>query len=311
MHKILSIDGGGIRGIIPALLLAAIEGRTGEDISHLFDLIAGTSTGGILALGLCTPDAAGSPAYSAARLVEFYESRGREIFARSFWRGVSAAGGLSDERYPEGPLEGILSEYFGETTLEAALTDVLISSYDLESRQPFFFKSWRKETKAVPMRWAARATSAAPTYFEPLQLQVGEQLVTLVDGGVYLNNPAVSAYAEARRRFPDERDFLVVSMGTGQLTRPIHYAEAKDWGLVQWAVPLLNVVFDGVSAAVDYQLRQILGPMFYRFQTELDLALDDMDNASRSNIEALKGEAGQILAERQQDLEKLCTLLTA
>ncbi|MGH8059986.1 MAG: patatin-like phospholipase family protein [Candidatus Entotheonellia bacterium] len=310
MRKILSIDGGGIRGIIPAMLLAEIETITGKRIAHLFDLIAGTSTGGILTLGLCKPNAASLPEYAAAQLVELYEKRGREIFARSFWRGVSTVGGLTDEKYPHAPLEGILSEYFGETPLAAAITNALISSYDLESRQPFFFKSWRDEAKAVAMKWAARATSAAPTYFEPLQLQIGDKLLTLVDGGVYLNNPAVSAYAEARRLYPEEGDLRVVSLGTGQLTRPIHYDEAKGWGLTEWAIPLLSVVFDGVSAAADYQLGQILGARFFRFQTELDIASDDMDNASRANIEALKLEARQILEERHQELVDLCALLT-
>jgi len=310
MRKILSIDGGGIRGIIPAMLLAEIEQQTEKKISQMFDLIAGTSTGGILALGLCAPNAEGKPAYPAQQLVAFYETRGREIFDRSFWRGVSTVGGLADERYPAAPLEGILREYFGETTLGAALADVLISSYDLEAREPFFFKSWREETRGVPMRSAARATSAAPTYFEPFPLRIGDRQVTLVDGGVFLNNPAVSAYAEARRRWPDETDLLVVSMGTGQHTRPIHYAQVRDWGLVEWAVPLLHVVFDGVSSAVDYQLRQILDAKFFRFQTDLNRALDDMDNASRSNIEALKEEARQLLVEQAQDVNRLCALLS-
>ncbi len=132
--------------------------------------------------------------------------------------------------------------------------------------------------------------------------------MTLVDGGVFINNPAVSAYAEAKKIFPGE-DILVVSLGTGELTRPIHYEEAKDWGLAQWALPILSVVFDGVSDGADYQLRQILGDNFYRFQTELDIASDDMDNVSRSNMEALKLEAQQILSERQQNLDELCSIL--
>jgi uncharacterized protein len=309
MKKLLSIDGGGIRGLIPALVLQEIERHTKRPIAESFDLIAGTSTGGILAMGLATPDGDGKPAYSARQLIEIYDQRGRDIFARSFWKGMSSVGGLADERYDHRPLERVLGEYFGEIPLASALTNVLISSYDIEAREPFFFKSWRENTNATAMREAARATSAAPTYFEPARVVADNRMRTLVDGGVFVNNPAMSAYAEARRLWPNEERILLVALGTGELTRPIRYEEARSWGLVQWAVPLLNVVFDGVADAVDYQLRNIIGDDYLRLQTELDIASDDLDNASRANIEALKAEAKRLLRRERATLERLYELL--
>jgi patatin-like phospholipase/acyl hydrolase len=309
MKKILSIDGGGIRGIIPATILAEIEKRIHKPIATAFDLIAGTSTGGILSLGLCKDAGDGTPQYSPQDLLRLYSERGRDIFARSFWRGVSSVAGIADEKYSHKPLEEILEEYFANDLLGSALTNVLVSSYDIENRTPFFFKSWRNETRPVAMRHVARATSAAPTYFEPARVQVAGQTLALVDGGVFVNNPAMSAYAEARRLFPEETSFLILSLGTGELTRPIPYKEAKDWGLAQWALPILGVVFDGVSDAVDYQLTQILGSRYVRFQTRLDIASDDMDNASRANIEALKMEAQQLIGTRQSELAQVCALL--
>ncbi|MFZ5449783.1 MAG: patatin-like phospholipase family protein [Thermodesulfobacteriota bacterium] len=309
MKKLLSIDGGGIRGIIPAMILAEIEKRTRKTTASLFDLMAGTSTGGIISLALSRDGGNGAPKYRALDLVDLYVNRGPEIFYRSFWRGVSSVAGLTEEKYPQGPLEGILKEYFDEVPLSAALTRVLVSSYEIETRNPFFFKSWRDETKPVLMRHAARATSAAPTYFEPALIKVEGQEMALIDGGVFVNNPAMSAYSEARRLFPAETDFLVVSLGTGQLTRAIPYDDAKDWGKVQWALPLISVVFDGVSDAVDYQLRQILGDRFFRFQTTLDTANDDMDDASPANLSALKAEANRIIKAQKNDIDKLCRLL--
>jgi patatin-like phospholipase/acyl hydrolase len=309
MKRILSIDGGGIRGIIPATILSQIEKRTRKSISSLFDLIAGTSTGGILGLALCRPDANGKPKYTAEALIDLYAQRGREIFSRSFWRGVSSVGGLAEEKYSHRPIEKIFDDYFETDRLGKALTSILVSSYDIENRKPFFFKSWRKETRSVEMRSVARATSAAPTYFEPARVKIRGRTLALVDGGVFANNPAVCAYAEARRLFPAEASFLVVSLGTGELTRPIPYEDAKKWGLAEWALPILSVVFDGVSDAVDYQLNHILGKAFYRFQTDLVIASDDMDNASKANIEALKTEANRILAQRNGDLERLSNLL--
>jgi len=134
--------------------------------------------------------------------------------------------------------------------------------------------------------------------------------LALIDGGVYVNNPAMSAYSEARRLFPEEKDFLVVSVGTGRLTRPISFEEAKEWGKVQWALPILNVVFDGVSAAVDYQLQQILGDQFFfRFQTALDTASDDMDDASPANLMALKLQAERLIQAQAERLDRVCQLL--
>jgi predicted acylesterase/phospholipase RssA len=165
------------------------------------------------------------------------------------------------------------------------------------------------------MREVARATSAAPTYFEPLQLRVdpdGDR--AFIDGGVYANNPAMCAYVEARKVYPEENDFLVVSMGTGELTRSLPYDEVKDWGLALWAQPILNVVFDGVSDTVDYQLRELLATegderRYYRFQTQLDIGKDDMDDASRTNIYALKVKAREIISENEATLTALCAQL--
>jgi len=311
MEKLLAIDGGGIRGIIPAIILAEIEGRAKKPIASMFDLMAGTSTGGIISLALSRDNGSGSPMYSAADLVELYVNRGQKIFFRSFWRGVSSVGGLTEEKYPCEPLEEILKEYFADARLGSALTRVIVSSYDIENRNPFFFKSWRAETGPVLMRYAARATSAAPTYFEPAVVLVEGKGLALIDGGVFVNNPAMSAFSEAKRLFPEEDAFLLVSLGTGQLTRPIFFEEAKDWGKVQWALPILSVVFDGVSDAVDYQLRQILGGQFFRFQVSLDTANDDLDDASPANLSALKLEAERIKSAQAADIDRLCQLLTA
>ena len=115
LFSILSIDGGGIRGIIPAMILAEIERRTGRRIAEMFDLIAGTSTGGILALGLTVPheQKRNKPRYRASQLVSFYEEDGKEIF-HSFWQDVVSLHGLMEERYPSEPIERVLRKYLGD-----------------------------------------------------------------------------------------------------------------------------------------------------------------------------------------------------
>ncbi|HYZ75977.1 MAG TPA: CBASS cGAMP-activated phospholipase [Gaiellaceae bacterium] len=318
--KILSIDGGGIRGIIPATVLAEIEHRTGARIADLFDLITGTSTGGILALGLVKPDANGRPQYAAVDLAELYEREGHRIFERSLWHEIVAMDNLLDEKYPVAGLEAVLEQYFGEARLKDAVAEVLVPSYELETREPWFFARHKARADAAydfPMHFVARATSAAPTYFEPLELTTTKPPGGLVDGGVFANNPTMCGYVEAKELHPENDEVLVVSLGTGEHTRPIHYAQAKDWGLAMWAKPILNVVFDGVSKTVDHQMKILCrdsdegDPRYYRIQTELDRGSDDMDNTSPANLAVLKEKADELIRDVSSSLDTLCRELTA
>ncbi len=318
--RILGIDGGGIRGVIPATVLARIETLAGKPVAELFDLVAGTSTGGILALGLAKPDAAGSPAYTAAEMLSLYEEEGRRIFRRTPAWKLRALGGLAEEKYRSEGIEGVLDEYFGGTRLKDSLTGVIITSYDTERRIPFFFKSRNARGRPdydFPMKDVARATSAAPTYFEPHKLEASSprDYYSLIDGGVYANNPAMCGYVEARATYPEDSDFLVVSLGTGERTLPLRYQDVRGWGLARWAQPILNVVFDGVSSTVDYQLRHLLASAggghrrYWRFQTKLDEHTDAMDDARPENVRALKLLAEAMIRERADDLDLLCATL--
>jgi uncharacterized protein len=322
MQKMLSIDGGGIRGLIPAMVLAEIERRTGKRIVEMFDLVAGTSTGGILALGLTKPGQGGKPEYTAKKLIDLYETEGDKIFSMPVWHRVHSGWGLAEEKYPSEGIEEVAKEYFGDVHLAEALTEVLVTAYEIERRGPWFFKRRHALDPAQGfdpfMRDVARATSAAPTYFEPIQLKVGSLgNRAFIDGGVHSNNPAMCAYVEARKIHPEENDFLVVSLGTGEPTREMHYEEVKGWGLALWAQPILNVVFDGVSDTVDYQLQELLSTeegdarRYYRFQTVLDIGKDDMDDASRTNIAALKTKAKEIISKNDAILDSLCAQLVA
>jgi patatin-like phospholipase/acyl hydrolase len=303
--RLLSIDGGGIRGIIPAIVLAELERATGRPVAETFDLVAGTSTGGILALALTMRGDDGAPAYSAERLIALYRQEGPNIFDRSVWHRIRSAEGLLDEKYPPEGMERVFATYFGDARLADALTEVLITAYEIEERTTFFFRSSRARADPAEnfaLRDVAQATSAAPTYFEPVRLELDGRRPhgALIDGGVFASNPAMCAFAEARQGADDE-DVLLVSLGTGELTRPLPYERAKDWGLLEWAKPLFDVVFDGVSDATHEQLGQILGSEdYFRFQTRLDRASDDLDDAGAENIRLLEQEAEELLRDERE-----------
>ena len=232
--RILAIDGGGIRGIIPATVLTDLETRTGRAAAELFDLIAGTSTGGILALGLTVPGEQRRPAHRASDLVELYVREGPNVFHRSIFDRIRSLEGAIDERYPAEGLERVLRSALGEAPLSEALTDVLVTAYDTDRRQPFFFRSSRARGDAAsdyPMHVAARATASAPTYFEAARVvnpASGDEY-SLVDGGLFAANPAMVGLAEVLRA-ERERPVILLSLGTGQHTRRYPWKEIKDWG---------------------------------------------------------------------------------
>lgn len=310
MKKVLSIDGGGIRGIIPAVILGEIERLAGKPCCELFDLIVGTSTGGILALGLTLSDGTGKPKYSADDLLHFYLENGEKIFSRTVLDRIRSGDGWLDEKYPAAGIEGVLAKAFGNARLKDTLVPVVITGYELEIRLPFFFKTRNAIAKEqhgydFAVKDVARATSAAPTFFEPAKLmsnRSGKGFYGIVDGGVYANSPAMCAYVEAITHLND-RDPLLLSLGTGILNEPIKYEDAKGWGRAGWALPILEAVFNGVADTTNYQLEQLLGKQkYFRFQPTLRKENTAMDDASPENMLALQEVAKEML--NQPDVKK-------
>ena len=320
--RVLCIDGGGIRGIIPAVILAEIERQTGRPIHQLFDLIAGTSTGGILALALVKPGKGRRPQYTAEDVIQLYETQGRRIFSRSLLHRVVSLDGLANKKYQSGPVESVFEEFFGEAMLSQALSDVMVTSYDIQSRNAFFFRNYRAEKNKefdYLMRDVARATSAAPTYFEPELIKKPKQAYALIDGGVFANNPSMCALVDAMREFKKVlSDVVMVSLGTGKETmRPLEFNRVKNWGVVSWAQPILTIVFNGVSDTVNYQTDLILnavgGPQqFYRLQPDLPKSLFRLDNVGPKNIRLLRQSAEEFLKTEQttKDIGAICEALT-
>lgn len=313
MTRILSIDGGGIRGIIPAVVLAAMEKTTGRPIADLFDVVAGTSTGGILACGLTAPGAGGRPRFSAAQLVDMYVKEGHRIFPRSMFQSTTS---LFHEKYPTGGIEAVLHEYVGDAPLSTVVTQIFVTAYDLEHRRPVFFRSQDAKTDPTrdhPLWMVARATSAAPTYFESFRLPDSSGgFQALVDGGVFANNPAMCAYVDGSVGRARPNEVFLVSLGTGSQTRPIAYDRAKNWGVIGWARPILDVVFDGVSDTTDYQLQQILGEgNYHRLQTDMTIASDAMDDATPVNTAKLKQQGQKLVDDNAAGLAAVCAHLMA
>ena len=198
---------------------------------------------------------------------------------------------------------------------------LLVSS---ERREPSLFKTSKARDGANGrnhlLRDVARATSAAPTYFEPLLLD-GERWKgekerrALVDGGVFANNPCMDALSEALFSGTAMDEILLCAIGTGIGDRKIAYEAAKDWGPLGWARPVLSVMMDGMSDSANYHVRQLLadanddGQQYFRFDIRLEQALDDLDAAHSANIDARLREAERIIAEQEDELKRLVKML--
>ncbi len=326
-YNVLALDGGGIRGVIPARVLEEIETRVGRPVASVFDLVAGTSTGGILALGLTKPDAAGRPAYSASEMLALYMQDGARIFRHSIWRRVRTLWGLIDVRYSARPLERLLHDRFGDTRLSEALTEVVIPSYDLSAPAPFFFKREyarsATHTWDVPMAVVARATAAAPTYFNPARLPALEREGdhALIDGGTFANNPAIAGYVDALALSEPGVEIRVVSIGTGEPPQmpghgpiPVGARSADGWGLARWARPILEVVLDGAAKAVEYQMNQLAQSAgrpirYHRLQSSLPTASHSLDDASQHNRDALLADANSLIAAHGHEIDAICAAL--
>lgn len=333
--RILSIDGGGIRGIVPGVILSYLEqllqkkSGTKKRLSHYFDLMAGTSTGGILTCAYLLPGTNNRPKLTAQQAVELYLEWGDEIFDVSLKKRLSSGMGLLDEKYDETALEKVLEKYFGETKLSELLKPCLITGYNIRERKAHFFTQHDADSdvRDYYVKHIARATSAAPTYFEVAHIEsLFGSPKPLVDGGVFANNPAMCAYAEARTinfgkvlsnkkpKNPSAKDMVIISLGTGSESEPYHYKEAKDWGMVQWIKPIIDIMMSGNSETVDYQLQQIFKTVegkghYFRLKPSLYNASSSMDDAGMDNMRLLEEAGKKSVESYAAQLDRIADLL--
>jgi len=318
---VLAIDGGGIRGVIPATVLAELERRLApRSLATDFDLIVGTSTGGIIALGLAAPDG-DRPRHSAQGLLDLYLNDAESIFPGGGRVAHPRAGWLREgTRYLASELEELLARFFGDTPLTAALTGVVVTSYDLANGEPVTLSS-RSEfggLSDVTMVAAARATSAAPMFFAPQIVVDGERERFLVDGGLYANNPAVLGYLLGGQAAAcDELPLALVSLGTG--TRGARAAvpgaervQMRDASTVARAV--LEAVSTGSGNLGDLLLARLAdGERFryWRLQTTVGSCSFTMDDSSPDNVACLYDRARELVADSDEELSEIAGALAS
>ncbi len=254
--QVLALDGGGYRGMFTAQVLAVWEAKLKRPIADCFDLIVGTSTGGIVALGL----AAGLP---ASELVTFYKEDGRHLFParRSLWRFFAGGWHWIGAKYNPKKLEQALQKRLPKITLGELKKPVVVPAFNLEDGKHWYFKTPHFKDNTVdasrPLWEVARATSAAPTYFPAFRSSHSE---LFIDGGVVANNPSLVGYFEVKLNFPQWfTQIKILNLGTegGECSLPSRLL--PNGGLLAWAKKAPNVLLQAQAVGTEKLMERLLG----------------------------------------------------
>ncbi|KAG6421624.1 hypothetical protein SASPL_118181 [Salvia splendens] len=328
MVTVLSIDGGGVRGIIPATILAHLESKLQEldgpnaRIVDYMDVIAGTSTGGLIATMLTAPGANNRPLYAATNITNFYLEQCPKIFPEKSRRGF--VGRLTNlfggPKYDGKYLKGMVQELLGNLTMSHTLTNLVIPTFNIKRLQPVIFSTndgKANVSKNALLSDVCLGTSAAPTYLPPHYFEIkdaGGQIHTfdLVDGGVAANNPTLIAITHVSKevllgRFKledmqpmDSTRMLVLSLGTGlgRVEEKYNAKDAAKWGLLRWvyndgASPILDIFGDASSDMVDIHVSTV-------FQS-----ISNEQNYLRIQEDGLVGDASSLDVATEKNLQTL------
>lgn len=298
---LLSLDGGGVRGLMQLHTLAELERRTGKSITEMFDGIAGTSIGGILACLLTLPDPINPtrPKYSAQALLTIFQENLGNLFV-SKWQSF---GGLFRTRYKTSSIKGVLDKLLKDNTFKNRLLPVVLVTHDLNLNEERLISTTDEEdflTKHVAM-----ATGAAPTYFKPqhvLPINIpSSRGYVLSDGGTCMNNPTLPGLALMRAYYGVEaNDVKILSLGTG-IRSTTHMNEGLlRGGILKWGRAIADTCIAGQSSAANHLTRAYCGDYYYRFNPVLALENMGLDDVSESNQDALFDANRRMLAEQSE-----------
>lgn len=335
VFTVLAIDGGGVRGLIAARILQEIEERTGKPIAELFDLLGGTSTGGIIAAGCVVPDPdePTKPKYTAEEIKTAYFRDAPKIFPVMRFKSIRklANGTLYDPK----PLEESLQKQFGDLKMKDSLTHLMIPATDIKNFRPVWIKHIKgeKDTSAegwssMLLRDAVRATTTAPTYFPAKYYQTtpNEDMpnVThrhaLIDGGFFGGTLLRRLHSQAKKIAPPDAEIVVVHVGTGNVENslsPEEYNRLGPLGLVSKSNGslLLSLVIDMTIMDVANDIREEIGDRFISLDGTIDPEEDknapsnSLDDASDENLKLLEKFAERIVQDNTTEIDRLCDIL--
>jgi patatin-like phospholipase/acyl hydrolase len=295
MNKLaVSIDGGGIKGVVPAYIFTYLEERLGSALPIAY--VGGTSTGSILGAGLAT----GIP---AEKLLSFYLQDGPRIFGTPSWKyKLKTLNGLKGAKYDTQIFQDILLEKLGPGLLKDVKIPFLCTAFNMSKGLPELFTS--TTTPNVRLVDVVAASSAAPTYFAPKIIN-GD---SYIDGGMYANNPSLAVFTKAKEMYGVlAKDLTLLSVGTG--SRLESYSNMDGWVKYQWIQPLLDIMMASDNAYTDSMINSLYGSVekddnYFRLNQPLPAKMSSaMDDASAENLQNLVEFAEYIVCKNTKVID--------
>ena len=291
IKRILSVSGGGIRGIAAAQFLKRLEDEMGINLFNVFDMYGGTSTGSFIITAIAYEKMCGDMIVN-----ELYSYNNAQIIMpKSFW-DIKLGILQNIAKYDGVGKREIIDRYISDKELCDTEKDVIIGAFDLKKQRPKFFKSWGKDK--IGIRDAIDISSAAPCYFKPVKYtdpSIPNTNLYAIDGGVCVNDPTDCIYADAIKKYGKEADIRILSIGTGRSSEDKwsqnDCEDAMDYGTIQWLLKgdLVGIMTDGPQDTVHYRVQsfsEALGHKYFRVNGVMENT--EMDDVSYDNIEKLK-----------------------
>lgn len=332
--RVLAVDGGGVRGIIPAVVLQYIENRIIEitenpdaRISEYLDFVSGTSTGSIISAMTITPDEHGKPAYKMEDVVQAYFDLADVVFKKNFWRNVKTVWGLFGTKYDVKGIDNQLLTKFNHWRMKDLLLPCAFTGYDTDKRKPVIYTNKDQVEKYGDyfIKDVVRGSTSIPSVFKPAYFRDGIDVNTLIDGGVFANNPSMVAYIEIIKTMCIKKakkcekvtpeNMLFLSFGTGEAPLDSYpYKKIKKWGMVRWFLPILNILLQGVGEITTYEMMKLFDSYnspknFIRINPPIILGNSSGEDASDENMKHLHQDAKNYVAENEEFLNDIAQQL--
>jgi len=312
--RILACDGGGVRGIIPAVVLEYIEDQIIEitknptaRLSDFLDFGAGTSTGSIISAMVMTPNEKGRPEYKMGEVVQAYFDLADVVFKKNFWRNLKTVWGVFGPKYNTKNIDDELLKKFDHWKLEDLLLPCAFTGYDTNKRRPNIYTNRDDKEKygSYFVKDIVRGSTSIPSIFKPAYFRNGIDINTIIDGGVFANNPSMVAYVEVtkteelltKHKVINPTNMMFLSFGTGQGTlTPYPYRKVMRWGMLRWFFPILNILLQGVGDVTTYEMGKLFEAYnsqdnFIRINPPIVLGSTDGQDGSEKNMKHLHQDA--------------------
>jgi len=330
MKIILSIDGGGMRGVLPAAVLVYLENKIQEitqdpriRMGNMVDFVAGTSTGSVIGTLMLIPDENNLyPKYKMSDIINFYFDLGEKVFKSSFLNDLKTVWGLFGPKFPAGNIEEPLLKELDHYKLKDLLKPCMFSGYDIEKRKVIFYTNKDDCEKYADyyVKDIVRGSTSIPSIFSPARFQYGVDINTIVDGGVFANNPSLAAYIEVSKTLfkgqyettkYNPHDLIVISLGTGSYKqKPYMYKKTKRWGKANWMLPIIDVLLTSHSEVTSYEMEKLFAAYnsshnYKRLNPPIKIGSSDPMDASKENLTLLLKDANNYIEENKEMLNVL------